>query len=72
MKRSEVVKLIAEDFKKMDFLSFEEDPLPMDTYLNDADAILSKLEDLGMLPPQRNADLESRNGYAQVWEWEKE
>lgn len=52
MKRSEVVKIIAEDLCTMDQLSFQEQPLPASTYENDADALLSKLEKMGMKPPR--------------------
>lgn len=37
-----------------------------------SEEILDKIENVGMLPPTRNADLKSAYGYARVQEWEKE
>ena len=34
--------------------------------------LLQLTEEMGMLPPRRNADLKSSYGYAQIYEWEKE
>ena len=69
MKRSEMVLRIA----TMSVLSKIKlkDEKPEDERVT-ASAILDLVEKRGMKPPQRNADLESSNGYAQLWEWNKE
>lgn len=70
MKRSEMLKKMInfqhdESYYVLKNLSNEE-------LLDFMDEILTNLEKAGMLPPARDADQKSSNGYARVWEWSKE
>lgn len=49
-----------------------EEEYPEDLQEKVAGDILTAIEEAGILPPQRDADLRSSYGYAQIWEWSKE
>jgi len=56
MKRSEMIWEIAKDLICQDEISYPEKyqkSLPFSTYINDAEALLDKIEKLGMKPPYR-------------------
>ena len=72
MKRSDIKRYLIDKIDNKWDIPWEDfgDPcLNKDEF---ADNILSWLEEAGMLPPVRNADLKSSYGWARVYEWETE